>query len=170
VKRAILAVALVLGAVLYPHRSGLHEIVVIGVLALVSLAGLCLLAAGAARLSGGRLARPVRYREPAAQPAVRYRAARPAQQPREPCIEACGRPADRLLLGRWPVCGECAGQLGREDGREDPAPRAGRDPAGRRLDVTVHHWRLGPDGEPLPRDESMIHDTDMADFERRLLS
>ena len=107
-KKLGIVLAVILGIVLYLHRSAVHEIFVATAIGLGSLAGLCLAVAGAVHLARRWPVQPARTRAVTAQPAAveRPRAGRPG----DPCAEACGRPASRMFE-RWPVCEACGGRL-----------------------------------------------------------
>lgn len=148
-----LAGVICLGAAAFAHRALLHEVVVDTVLALVSLAGLCLLAAGA-RVLAGRRARPapVRERVTVVRPAVRRpAAARPAR-----C--ACGQPAGARIAGR-PFCALCA--AGQE--RPDADITATVTPAGR-AEVAETAGYLLTQPPVLPPGET-VGALDMTEFE-----
>jgi hypothetical protein len=152
-----LAGVVCIGAFLFAHRALLHEIVIDTVLALVSLAGLCLLAAGAKVLAGRRAQpAPVRERVTVVRPAAR-RAPRPAGT----C--ACGRPAVTPIAGR-PSCAVCAAGWVAGQERPDADFTATVTPAGRVEVAEVRVWNYDPAGEPYQDDTR-----DMTDFEKRLL-
>ena len=115
-KRKLALIALVvLGFLLWPHRSAVHQAVVDSAIAVAALAGLCLAAYAAVSLAGRKAAvRPARYREvPRPAPAERPKA---APRPASPCTEACGRPASQMFE-RWPVCDGCGSRLDAAAGR-----------------------------------------------------
>ena len=125
-KKLAVVIAVIIGVVLYLHRSGVHEVVTDSAIALAAVAGLCLVAGTAVHLATRRPASQVRQRAASRPAAVeRPRAARPG----DPCADACGRPATRLFE-TWPVCDDCGGRLdaaaAHEAGRPDyPAKTAG---------------------------------------------
>jgi len=154
VKKLGIVLAVILGIVLYLHRSAVHEIFVATAIGLGSLAGLCLAVAGAVHLARRRPVQPARTRAVTAQPAAveRPRAGRPG----DPCAEACGRPASRMFE-RWPVCEACGGRL--DAAAVNAAGRtASCEPAG---DVpALTQPPVIPNGET-------IGTVDMSDFENR---
>lgn len=153
-KKLGIALAAVLGVVLYLHRSLVHEVFVDAAIGAGALAVLCLAAAGAVYLAGRRQLRPARQRA-AAQPAV---AERPrASRPGDPCAEACGRPATRMFE-RWPVCGDCGGRLDAA-----AAHAAGRSPAPVPAGDDLPALTQPP---VIPAGET-IGGIDMTDFENR---
>ena len=153
-KKLGIVLAVILGIVLYLHRSAVHEIFVATAIGLGSLAGLCLAMAGAVHLARRRPVQPARTRAVTAQPAAveRPRAGRPG----DPCAEACGRPASRMFE-RWPVCEACGGRLdaaaAHAAGRTASCEPAGDVPALTQPPVI-------PNGET-------IGTVDMSDFENR---
>lgn len=155
-KRGILVVSVLLGAVLYAHRSGLHQIFTDVALGGVSLAGLCLVAAGLAYVLSRKPVSQVRSR-PAAEPAVvvRPRAVRPAVTR----CQACGQPASRMS-GDQPACEDCGRLLdARLPGEDEPADSIVHQPAGYQLSRPP----VLPEGETAGQ-------VDMTEFERRLSS
>jgi hypothetical protein len=155
VKKIGIIFAVILGVVLYLHRSLVHEIFVDTAIGLASMAGLSLAVAGVVHLAGrGREVQPARQRA-VTQPAAieRPRVSRPG----DPCAEACGRPATRMF-DKWPVCDDCGGRLDAA-----AAHAAGRKP----VTVPAEDDLPALTQPPVIPDGETIGGIDMTDFENR---